>query len=75
MSGLSAATLRWGRFARQPGMNGAMQARDSRADDRARRNEMAERLLARRNLRGRVLQRHDPVMPAGASRVFSGELK
>ena len=39
-------------------VNGAAQARDSALATGVRRNEVAQRLVGRRHLRGRVLQRH-----------------
>ena len=50
-------------------VNGAAQAQRRRARHRLRRDEMAERLLARRHLRGRVLQRHQQLRRQGRGAV------
>ena len=46
-------------------VNGAAQAHDAALDHGFRRNEMAERLVGRRHLRGRVLQRHQQLCRQG----------
>ena len=52
-------------------VNGAAQAHDSALTTGLRRDEMAERLLARRHLRGRVLQRHPVLRRQGRARAIA----
>ena len=54
-------------------VNGAAQVGRQGADHGVRRSQMAQRLLAVRHLRGRVLQQFQSAMPARPSRDTSGE--